>query len=433
MIGFASLFLALVLGTIDVRLVAAPEVDAAQIFVDGRPVATVRSPWSALVDLGPLAPHELVAVAFDVNGKEIGRAMQWVNRPRALAEASLVLEPVRAGEGGKGRVARLTSSCVLVERPVSISVTLDGTPIPVPDPGRIELPPLDPEEVHLLRGDVDFGSDLTALAETIFGGARRADALSELTAIPVVFEGKVPSPDRLEGAFSHAGSPLKVGAVEEGPADVLVVLAGNSWARLRNVATSAKSFQMASRSGWPLMDRPLGKERRVRFVWPVPRRRAGSRETVTLFPSSPPVGSDRAGILAMAAARGREEYPGPQRIGETVASAGLLAAGHDRRRIVVLVFGSEAEETGGLTPAEVLGYLEALRVPLRVWSLERKVPPLAARFGDVVDVSQPPLLSRAVAQLREDLDRQRIVWVEGSHPPYEVVPTGKLPGLALAR
>lgn len=433
MIGFASLFLALALGTIDVRLVAAPEVDSARLLLDGRPVATLRDPWSASIDLGPLAPHELVAVALDADGKEIGRARQWVNRPRALAEATFVLEPVRAGEEGKGRVARLAWRCVLADRPGSYSVTFDGAPIPAPDPTRVELPPYAPELAHLLRAEVDFGGDVTALAEAVFGGVRRAEALTALTAIPVAVEGRLPAPDRLEGALSHAGTPLKVGAVEEGPADILLVLAGNAWSRLRTVATNASPVQTSSRSGWPLMDRPLGKERKVRFVWPVPRRRPGSGETVDLYPSSPPAGSDTAGILAMAAARRREEYPGPQRIGETVASAGLLAAAHDRRRIVVLVFGSEAEETGSVAPPEVLEYLEALRVPLRVWSLDRRPPPLAARFGAVVDVSQPPLLSRAVAQLREDLDRQRILWVEGSHPPHEVLPTGKVAGLTLAR
>ena len=41
-------------------------------------------------------------------------------------------------------------------------------------------------------------------------------------------------------------------------------------------------------------------------------------------------------------------------------------------------------------------------------------------WGDVEDISALPLLRRAVKRLREELDAQRIVWIEGRHPPQAI-------------
>ena len=115
MISFASLFVGLVFGIVNVQLVAAAGVDRVDLFLDGSRVAELREPFRAPVDLGcDPAPHELVAVARDARGKEVGRVRQWVNRPRANAEAALVLEP---GRGDRGRIARLTWRCLTAENP----------------------------------------------------------------------------------------------------------------------------------------------------------------------------------------------------------------------------------------------------------------------------------------------------------------------------
>jgi hypothetical protein len=143
MISFASLFIGLVLGIVDVQLLVGGGVDRVELFLDGRPVVELREPFETSLDLGcEPAPHELVAVAYDAHGKELDRARQWINRPRAAAEASLVLEE---GRGGRGRVAHLTWRALVGEVPDAVAVSFDGLPIAVGDPSRIELPVFEPD------------------------------------------------------------------------------------------------------------------------------------------------------------------------------------------------------------------------------------------------------------------------------------------------
>ncbi len=233
MISFASLFVGLVLGIVDVQLLAGEGVDRVALFLDGRPVAELREPFETSVDLGcEPAPHELVAVAYDARGTELDRARQWVNRPRPAAEASLVLEE---GRGGRGRFARLTWRALVGETPDSVTVSLDGAPVPVSDPSRIELPPFEPSRVHVLRVVLDFGEGVSASTELVFGGAAKAGAQTELTAVAVALEkgATLPGPGDLAGWFEADGSLLEVAAVETGGADVVFVAEGSAGQELR--------------------------------------------------------------------------------------------------------------------------------------------------------------------------------------------------------
>lgn len=154
MVWFVSLFVGLVLGIVDVELRVGAGVDRVELLLDGRPVAELREPFSAQVDLGcEPAPHELVAVARDAEGREVGRARQWVNRPRGPAEAGLVLD---GGSGGRDRHASLVWRALAGDLPRTASATLDGVPIPLHDPTRIALPEFDPDAdvVFVAEGSV---------------------------------------------------------------------------------------------------------------------------------------------------------------------------------------------------------------------------------------------------------------------------------------
>jgi hypothetical protein len=76
-------------------------------------------------------------------------------------------------------------------------------------------------------------------------------------------------------------------------------------------------------------------------------------------------------------------------------------------------------------------FLVALRVPLFVWSIGKSPSPetwdaaTAIRTAADFDV--------AVARLRADLRRQRILWVEGAHLPQAVALTPLAKGVRLAR
>ncbi|MBK9968656.1 MAG: hypothetical protein IPP07_28840 [Holophagales bacterium] len=220
MISFASLFVGLVFGIVNVQLVAAAGVHRVDLFLDGHGVAELSAPFASTVDLGcEPAPHELVAVARDSRGKELGRVRQWVNRPRANAEAAFVIEP---GRGDRGRIARLTWRCLTAETPRAVTVTFDDRPIRVTDPARIEVPPHDPGQVHVLRAVLEFDGNVRTTAEAVFGGPggggrHRADG----DRLRPRRRTRSASGRAAHGPLRADGVPLEVAAVEEGPYDVV--------------------------------------------------------------------------------------------------------------------------------------------------------------------------------------------------------------------
>ena len=81
-------------------------------------------------------------------------------------------------------------------------------------------------------------------------------------------------------------------------------------------------------------------------------------------------------------------------------------------------------------------YLELLRVPLHVWSLGSEPRP---EWGDVDAVPLAEdfskghkIFKRTVETLRQDLETQRIVWLEGSHLPQSIELAPQATGLRLA-
>lgn len=105
MISFVTLLLGIVVGARPVEMQADPAVATIELRLDGRLLTVLTAPpWKARVDFGVPSPHELVAVARNGAGADIGRAEQRINVPRSMAEAVLTLLP---GTGGRGRAARL--------------------------------------------------------------------------------------------------------------------------------------------------------------------------------------------------------------------------------------------------------------------------------------------------------------------------------------
>lgn len=425
MVSFATLLLGLVFGPVHVSLVVSADVARVDLLLDGGRVAGVEAPWTASLDLGrPPAPHELVAVAYDAGGRELARARQWVNRPRAAAEAAFALDRDAAG---RYRFARLTWTCLTSERPASIAVTFDGKPLAAPDPSRIALPPHVPEQVHFLRAELRFEGDVAATAEIAFGGRMRDEARKELTAVPVVLErgASLPGAEALEGWFVAGDVPLNVVAVEEGEKEVVFVC--------DTVAQSALGRPQLTRGD--SRDGSLGADATVRFLSTEPRSTLHSGFLARVYPMSRP----RADVRIRSAARaffGRPEGPGGrQRVADAVATAALAAAGGERRRAVVLVLGSSARDESDLATEEARAFLASLRVPLEVW----QTGPAAARAarswrgeGRWSVRSQQDFAS-ALAALDEGLGRQRIVWVEGAHLPQAIGLGPSARGLRLAR
>lgn len=435
-ISFATLFVGLVLGVVDVRLLAGEGVENVALRLDGREVAELREPFAATVDLGcEPAPHELVAVAYDAAGREVGRARQWLNRPRAAAEATLVLEP---GSGGTGRAARLTWRSLVADLPEVVDVTLDGAPVEVHDPARIELPPFEPAGTHVLRASLDFGRGVSASAELVFGSGAAVDAAAELTAVAIALEkgAALPEADALAGWLEEGGVPLRVVAVEDPGADVVVVAEGSAQEGLR------RDYERVSRAGCAL-SHPGGafvrvdpdEDLRLRVLWPVATTSAQGDVVANAYPSTRWFERGRSSLDWIAGCR--LDWPAwertAQRIADAVAVAGLAAAEGGRRRAVVLVLGPRARDASRISPDEAIRFLGRLGVPLRVVSVGGGHSPEAARWR----AAKPAIVGRGLAgelrTLLEELGRQRIAWVEGAHLPQAVALGPLAKGIRLVR
>ncbi len=443
--AFLTLFLGLITGVHPVELtVAGPQVARIELLLDGRTVGVLTgSPWILTADFGDdLAPHELAAVGFDREGREVAEARQWINMPRDRAEVVLVLDGDREG---RIESARLAWGSVDVARPETARVFLDGAELEDIDPRGFPVPRYDISIPHLLQAEVQLGNT-SARAQAVVGGGPGSAVSGELTALPLYFDtgGKLPDPAHIQGWIEARGRPVRVIAVERPGADVIMVQ-DLSWylqRRLKGVRNEMLTARISARR------RPTGLKSRdhFRLLFPIPETAGDSAIRSLHFPMSPNLWT---GQLIETHARGAvdrqvaEAVPqglmvgipvngerridtGNQHLTDAVAVAALAAAQGQRARVLLLVAGSEEQDRSRYTPAQVRSYLARLNVPLRVWSPEPEM--LDSGWGDVQSIGTRNRLERAIRDLRAFIDRQIVVWVEGLHLPHQLELTAEAAG-----
>lgn len=432
-IAFVTLFLGLALGPHPLELAVEGPVASVELLLDGAVTGRIaKPPWKGEIDFGTvLVPHELVARALDAEGREVARTRQWVNLPRHPAEVEIVLE----GAGNPSK-ARLTWQSRTGDQPTSIHLTLDGQPLTLGTDGRAALPAYDPESAHVLSAELHFPSNVVARKDAVFGGKYGSAVSTDLTAVPLrVRRGKLTEAS-LRGRLFAGGHPLAVAAVEKNPAEVFVVRdlgADEAIAELgkvkkrRTVQGQGMNQRLSIEHDYLRYEIGLRREDEVRFVFPVPRRYTASGQRAELFDWSRAFTLRDGGmhwLLTRIEAQSRP--PGDQRLSDAVAVAAIQALSGSRPRAVVLVVGSAPEDASRCDPATVRQYLASIRVPLFVWSVEKpaeknaEISPALAAWGKVEDVSTLSRLRAAVARLRDELESQRIVWVEGTHLPQSI-------------
>lgn len=425
-IAFLSLFLSLASGRHEVELSlggSAAPVAAVEILLDGRTAATLESPpWKAKVDFGPtLLPHELVARALDAEGRELARARQWVNLPRPPAEVEIAFE----GEG-----VRLSWQQVTYERPSEIRLSLDGAPLAVDPGGRAALPAVDPGQTHVLTAELRFPSGAVARRDVVFGG-ERGETFTELTAVPlrVLHGGDLPALDKLQGWFLAGGRPVKVAAVEDEVGELFVVRVPD------RVETRARLGP-----GMVVLDNrlrnylKLGKNDQVRFVSPRAHvYHQGTASSTRVHDVTRGTSTLKDGLYFLLVDRDiQRQSTGTPRAADAVAVAGLTALAGEHRRAVLLVLGEKPQDASFYKPDEIRRYLEAIRVPLFVWSLgDPKSNPGLAAWGVVEDVTSSRKLNLAFERIRNELRAQRVVWVEGRHLPQSIALAPQAAGIEL--
>ena len=429
MLEFVSLFLGLTWGVQEIELVATnPAIVQVEVLLDGELEKRLDAPpWKTSVDLGSLEPHRLAARGLDAAGRELARAEQWINVPRPPAEARLVIEQDAAG---RKTHALLSWESVSGNNPRAVEIQLDGVKLEPADFRRIELPPLDPKELHFLSAELVFPDTSTAHAEASFGGVYGDEVETELTAFPVRTLKKKAPLTPLYDCFQDAGGrSLRVAQVERETAEVLFVRDRGLepvLARLRVIGSFLPSVEYrglrtrsASTPDALRYELRLEPDDRVRFVWPLllPSSHPHFRN-MALFESSPILTARDGGIFYFLTRLYPEKADGPQHLADAVALAGLRAAAGGRRRAVVLVLGEETPEEHSIqTAAAAQAFLRAMRVPLLVWG---KSKGSGQNWPESQAIESPGLVARAFRILEAELDRQRIVWISGRHLASEI-------------
>jgi hypothetical protein len=417
-ITFVSLFLGLVSGPQIVEIAVAERVATVELRLDGKVVAVLSGkPWKAEVDFGPdLRTHELVAVARDGVGAQVGRARQQINVPRPAAEAEILLE---GWHGGRPRTARLIWTSRQFLEPESIRVALDGRDLEVEDPGRIELPPVDPQSMHFITAELTFAANQRSTAQSIFGGRYGEKAESELTAVPVLLKRRrLEQPEESSGWLRRpSGEPLRVVAIEDDPAQLFIVRDDDALPTLRQLDRALRSDR-----GYGY--RRLGLEAEDRLFLMSARAVVTAHPDLDyqLYPISRAFGLEDVALPeALSRFRVEVEATTEQRFSDAVAVAGVRAAAEGRRRAVLLIVSRCGEQSGHWTGNGVRQYLAELRVPLEVWTTQWPNPDNGGFCRGARHLINTESYGGALSRLRRLLKRQQILWVEGSHLPREIV------------
>lgn len=442
MIEFLTLLLGLSAGPQNVEVSVAVEVAEVHLLLDGVVVAKDEAPpWTLRADLGAdLRPHLLEAVSYDKDGAELDRAEQLLNLPRPPAEARIVLEKNPEGRVVAGNV---TWESAVGDQPVRVRAWLDGEPLGVVDPSRVLLPEHDRSLFHVLRVELDFSAEVMAEAQLAFGGTYLDEAQADLTALPVLAttgKGRKARPAQMAGWFREGGAETRVVAFEKGPLD-LVIVRGPGVAQAvrslpglmdRSVSISSGtagagiseggSGGLVSLGDVASANRRLQEMvalepgRRLRLLLPGARAQVGRSVQMDVFALSPEIPKARGGLAwALQQDLALEGASTALRLADAVAVAGLQAASGNRRRAVLLVLGAEAKDESRYSGVVVRDYLRSIHVPIVVWRVGDQGAGSFRDWGQGAEVDDVVALRRAARRLKQALDQQRVVWLDGRH------------------
>ena len=444
MIEILTLMLGIMVGSTTVELRVDSEVERVEVRVDGEIVQQLDGPpWRFDIEWGDeILPRVLEAIAFGADGAELGRDRRWINLRTSDSMARLVFPP--PDEDGRVSHFAVRWASIGTERPRAVTAVFGDQILPVTSADKIVLPAYDPEKLHWLSVEVDFGAAGKETLGASLGGETLVELAAELTAVAVEVESRSAA-SQLGGRILVQGRPAAIHGVEKGPADLVMVadrsavdqllklshtLGGQNLPRERIARRSANSPGKVPRGnlsfGLPVRELArfgrLGDETYISFLWP----RAASWQGPMLKPEMFTESAARPlGEVGLLAATYRQQAPRPKSsIASAVAIAGLTAASSSRRRAVVLVAENLADAELERV-ASVVRYLEVLRVPLYVWTLGADAAPgpwpKARHLGDLENAQRTRrALDRALSDLRSELDSQRIVWIEGRYLPQNI-------------
>ena len=334
-----------------------------------------------------------------------------------------------------------------VEGVAAVELRLDGRPVGILTgaPWKLEIDfgaDLAPHELVVIARD-SAGRELDRLQRWVnlsrlppSGGTTAGGSGGEpRTAVAVVLEpgAELPEIRAMQSWFAGAAEePLEVVAVDHGAAEVMVVRDPAAQVFLETLREiflldvpedTEDGRQRALRGAFT-----LGADTRLQFLSPQAAPPSRTSRATNLFGCSPstPI---RQGVLR--ALEGLGETGIALRLADAAALAGLeLQASARRRALVLMIHGDSAEESVH-TPEQVRDYLARLQVPVFVWSIGAEAVAWGGNrlLGPVPKLCDPYSLRNpeipetfldALAELRQHLERQRIVYLAGRHRPQDV-------------
>jgi len=404
--------------------------DPAELLLDGQPACTIlaRAP-ACTVDLGPdPVVHLLELVRKDKAGHVTESVKRWVNNPGVEAEVHAL-----------GRCEKKTSSCEFTMTwahptrldPASLTVALDGVIVARKVTAIVRVPFPRGSTPQVVTADATFPDGRRATFTRLLQGSYPEQAEASLQAIPIAVQPGVPE-EEIAALLREAGWPVR--AVERGDFEIVFVVEPGAFGSSTNAGAAA----LGSHAGTP-----LGDAEQIRIVVANDSLAAfNALQTETLFPAQPrpgvetggPTGLERRPRGSGQASWLRSLFLAPLnapvlkrlRTSDAVAVAGYDLGGSSRRRGVVLIAGSERTDESTFSAEQAQAYLGQTFVPLFVWRAAAESAP------GWPEGSPLRLLGPDMAQLRRDLDHQRIVWLEGHVDPRQFHP-GLPPGITIAR
>jgi hypothetical protein len=436
MIELVSFFVGLVIGVHNVEVTVSNEVSRVEFRLDGEILAEIKGePWTTQCDFGhDLRPGEFEAVAFDAAGAELGRARQWINLPDEGADAGIVALRDAAGTISG---AQLSWSSPEFDKPRRITVELDGAPVKVRRPYRIDLTKIPARKVHVLTAEFEFSPEVVIRRELVFGSEFEGVHASGLTAVAVVLDDldELPPVPAMDGWFLSGGEPLRVVATEQADGRLIVVRDPTTVHRLAGMEPELEHRRKKARrdSDRNRSSDGFGDDVQIRVLSPEPVSPDNRVEVALLFPMSDrPVQGSKGLVAATIGTSAGSTLAGPLMLSDAVAVAGMRVAGGNQRRAVVLLLGSKREDGSRFSPEVARRYLADLHVPLFVWDLSGPAAKPPEGWGEPRPVDNADDLLRAVRRVRSQLEEQRIVWLSGRHLPQGITLSPEAQGIRLA-
>ncbi len=431
---FLNLFLNLMAGPQVIQVLPPPQTRVVELRLDGEGVAErCDAPWRFSVDLGPgVLPHRLTAVAMDGEGTQLAESSQLINLGIKSADCRFLPEK-------SGTMLSLACKSTMNRRIIRTEVLMDGRSVNCTPDASFLLP--QDRGIHIVSATVHFDGGEVARAETIVSGENGANIVSALTGLSMRLDAsstELPV-DRIRASLRKTGTPLRVRAVEHGEPLVVAVVSREARKRLamqqvmENATENAIDRARARwwRNRWEAMSvraeelesgiRRSGRvEPILRQVDPIVDPDSGKGLLPSLFPMTDPIPLSLESLRLLAVAPWKQDRKDIQRISDALVVAGALATAEKSPRTVLLIVDRHDQDESLQKPDQAVTYLDALGVPLVIWTTGGKKG-VESPWGSARKV----VLGRetttdAAEDLNRFLNQWRIVWVEGAWLPGEV-------------